>query len=123
MTRWLSVTTLLGATALLAALAGCGGSSAPPAGHALAAQACQSGGSSAASLASQAAAANPVYATLSVDESSRAATESGQAAEQADPNSSDSGLGSLTNEENLGSTSSIKVITDCAKLGLPVTKH
>jgi hypothetical protein len=123
MTRRFSVATLVGTSALLTALAGCGGSSGPPAGHDLAAQACQSGGAQAATLAAQAASANSVYATLSADEASRAATESGEAAEQSDPNGGNSGLGSLADEENLGSTSSIAVLTDCTKLGLPIVKH
>jgi hypothetical protein len=125
MTRRYCLTTVLGTATLLVALAGCGGSSTPPAGHDLAAQACQTGGSQAATLASQAAAANSVYATLSADEAAQAATESGEAAEQSDPNGGgNSGLGSLTSEENLGSAGSIKVITDCTKLGLPiVAKH
>jgi hypothetical protein len=125
MTRRHCLTTVLGTATLLVALAGCGGSSTPPAGHDLAAQACQSGGSHAATLASQAAAANSAYATLSVDEAAQAATESGEAAEQADPGGgNNSGLGSLTSEENLGSASNIKVLTDCTKLGLPiVAKH
>jgi hypothetical protein len=123
MTRRFSVKTLVGTSALLVALAGCGGSSGPAAGHDLAAKACQSGGPTAASLAAQAAQANSVYATLSADEAARAATESGQAAEQADPGDPN-GLGSLADEENLGSTSSIAVLTDCTKLGLPiVAKH
>ena len=121
MTRRLSVT-MLATSTLLVVLAGCG-SSAPPAGHALAAQACQSGGATAASLASQAAAANSLYATLSADEHANAATEAGEEAEQSDGSGDDSGLGSLSNAENLGSTGSIKVISDCAKLGLPVTPH
>jgi hypothetical protein len=123
MTRRFSVTTLVATSALLVVLAGCGGSSGPTAGHDLAAKACQSGGSTAASLAAQAAQANSVYATLSADEAARAATESGEAAEQADPNDPNSGLGSLAGEENLGSTSSIAVLTDCTKLGLPIVKH
>jgi hypothetical protein len=125
MTRRASLAVVSGTSALLVVLAGCGGSSTPPAGHDLAAQACQSGGPQAAALASQAATANPVYATLSVDESARAATESGEVAEQSDPSGGDnSGLGSLATEENLGSASSIKVLTDCTKLGLPiVAKH
>jgi hypothetical protein len=124
MTRRFSVTTLVGTSALLVALAGCGGSSGPPAGHDLAAKACQSGGSTAASLAAQAAQANSVYATLSADEASQAATETGEAAEQTDPNDSNTGLGSLADEENLGSASSIAVLTDCTRLGLPIAaKH
>jgi hypothetical protein len=124
MTRRFSVTTLLGTSALLIALAGCGGSSGPTAGHDLAAKACQSGGSTAASLAAQASQANSVYATLSADEAARAASESGEAAAQADPNDPNSGLGSLADSENLGTTSSIAVLTDCTKLGLPiVAKH
>jgi hypothetical protein len=123
MARRFSLTSLAGTSALLVALAGCGGSSAPPAGHDLAAQACRSGGSTAASLASQAAGANPVYATLSADENALAATETGEAAEQSDPNGDNSGLGALTSEENLASTSSIKVLTDCTELGLPIVKR
>jgi hypothetical protein len=124
MTRRLSVTTLVATSALLVALAGCGGSSGPVPGHDLAAKACQSGGSTAATLAAQAAQANSVYATLSADEASQAATESGEAAEQADPNDPSSGVGSLSDEENLGSTSSIAVLTGCTKLGLPIAaKH
>jgi hypothetical protein len=125
MTRQFSVTAVLGTSALFVVLTGCGGSSGPAAGHDLAARACQSGGSQAATLASQAASANSVYATLSADESSRAATESGEAAEQSDPSGADNGgLGSLATEEDLGSASSIKVLTDCTTLGLPiVAKH
>jgi hypothetical protein len=124
MTRRVSVKSVVGTSALLVVLAGCGGSSTPPAGHDLAAQACQSGGSQAATLASQAATANSVYATLSADESARAATEAGEVAEQSDPNGGNSELGALANEEDLGSASSIKVLTDCTKLGLPiVAKH
>jgi hypothetical protein len=125
MTLRASLAAVSGTAALLVVLAGCGGSSAPPAGHDLAAQACQSGGSQAATFASQAASANPVYATLSADESARAATESGEVAEQSDPSGVDnSGLGSLATEEDLGSAGSIKVLTDCTKLGLSiVAKH
>jgi hypothetical protein len=123
MTRRHQLRIVLGTSALLVALTGCGGSSAAPAGHDLAANACESNGSTAASLASQAAQANSVYATLSADESARAASEAGQAAEQSDPNDPNSGLGSLTDEENLGSTSSIAVLTDCTKLGLPIVPH
>jgi hypothetical protein len=102
------------ATSLLV-VAGCG-HSAPPAGQAQAAQACKSGGSQAAQLASQAAAANPRFATLAADENALAANEA-QTQNELSDGTDDSGI---VGAEGLGTPGSIKVITDCTELGLPV---
>jgi hypothetical protein len=113
--------TTLALAGLLMVLAGCG-SSAPPAGQAQAAAACKSSGSSAATLASQAAAANPKYATLSVDETALAASEAGQENALSDGNSTDdSGLGALAGADSIGSSGDMKVLGDCVSLGLSVT--
>ncbi|HVW81618.1 MAG TPA: hypothetical protein VHB69_11850 [Mycobacteriales bacterium] len=100
--------------AAVAGVAGCGGGSKEPPGHALAAKACQSAGQQAADYATQAAAANPVYATLAADERA-AALQEAQAGAAA-------GLGSGTAAQLLGAQGvGFKVIGDCASLGLAVT--
>jgi outer membrane murein-binding lipoprotein Lpp len=104
-------------------LAGCGNSS-PPAGQSDAASACRSGGAQAARLAAQAAATNPKYDTLSVDERALAANEQVQNNELSDGNpSDDSGLGALTGADSVGSSADLKVLSDCVSLGLPVVHH
>jgi hypothetical protein len=97
------------------ALAGCG-HSAPAAGQDLAAQACKSSGLQAAQLASRAAAQNPKYASLSADESALAVAEAQTQTELSDGTDN----GGLVGAEGLGTPGSIKVITDCTQLGLPV---
>jgi hypothetical protein len=113
--------TILVAAGLLVVLAGCGSSN-PPAGQTQAAAACKSSGSQAATLASQAAAANPKYAALSVDESALATSQAGQENALSDGNSSDdSGLGALAGADSIGSSGDMKVLSDCVSLGLSVT--
>jgi hypothetical protein len=124
MTRRVSLASVTGVAALLIALAGCGGSSAPPAGQALAAKACQSSGTSAATLASQAAAANPRYSTLAVDETAEATSQSGEESELSDGNSSDdNSLGAVAGAESIGTAGGDKVLSDCISLGLSVVHH
>jgi hypothetical protein len=104
-------------------LAACGSSS-PPAGQSLAASACRTGGAQAAELAAQAAATNPRYDTLSVDERALAANEQVQTNELSDGTATDdSGLGALAGADTLGSSANLKVVSDCVSLGLPVTHH
>jgi hypothetical protein len=106
------------AVLLTAALTSCGGSSAPPAGQSQAAAACKSGGSQAATLAAQAAQVNSRFATLAVDEAALAAKEAQTQGTISDGTDDGSGVAGAT---DLGSPGSIKVISDCASLGLPVT--
>jgi hypothetical protein len=103
--------------ALAVLAAGCGGSSAPPAGQTQAAAACKTGGTQAASLAAQAAQLNPRFATLSTDEAALAASEAQTQSALSD--GSDGGA-SVTGATGLGTPGSIKVITDCTSLGLSV---
>ncbi|HEX3897805.1 MAG TPA: hypothetical protein VHW74_01425 [Mycobacteriales bacterium] len=104
---------MCGVVAVVALVAGCGGSK-DPAGHDLAAKACQSAGATAANYAAQAAAANSLYSSLATDEQA-AATQESQVGAAA-------GLGSGSAAQLLsGQGAGFKVITDCATLGLPVT--
>ena len=110
--------------AIVCVVAGCGGSSPPPAGQSQAAAACAGSGTQAASDASQAASLNARYATLSADEAALASSESTEDNELSDGNSTDdSGLGALAGANSLGSSAGIKVISDCVSLGLSVTHH
>jgi hypothetical protein len=103
-------------------LTACGGSSAPPVGQTQAAAACKTGGASAAQLAGQAAALNPIYATLSADENVLAGSEAGQVNELSDGDpTDDSGLGDLAGADATGSGADVKVLTDCTTLGLSVS--
>lgn len=102
---------------------GCG-SHTPPAGQSLAAQACQSSGATAAADAAQAARLNQKYAGLAADERTDEAEQATQQQELSDGESQDdSGLGSLTNAESLGTTSGQRVLADCVSLGLSVIHH
>jgi hypothetical protein len=114
--RRLLVLALLGAAAT-----GCG-SHAVPAGQTLAAQACQSSGAAAAADAAAAARVNPKYAGLAADEQADASHQVAQQQELSDGESQDdSGLGSFTRAESLGTSSGQQVLADCVGLGLPVT--
>jgi len=104
----------------MVAATGCGSQS-PPAGQSLAAQACQASGATAAADAAQAARLNHKYATLAADEQTVASQQATQEQELSDGESQDdSGLGSLTNAESLGTTSGQRVLADCVSLGLSV---
>jgi hypothetical protein len=95
--------------AALALVAGCGGSK-DPAGHDIAAKACQSTGATAAGLARQAAGLNSIYNSLAADEASLAAQEA-----QGGGVLGSGAAAALT----LAPGADIKVISDCAGLGLP----
>jgi hypothetical protein len=110
--------------AALALVAGCGSSAAAKIvpGQTDAAAACQAQGVHAAGLATDAAAQNPLYAVLAADEGALAATEANQESELSDGDSTDdSGTTALTGVTADGSTAKIKVVTDCATLGLPTS--
>jgi hypothetical protein len=94
------------------------GQNAPPAGQRQAAAACQTGGSQAATLAAEAAQLNPRYATLSVDEAALSANEAQTQSVLSDGTDDGSSVAGAT---DLGTSGSIKVITDCTSLGLRVT--
>ena len=113
----------LGAAAALLAVAGCGGGSKVVLGASDAKAACQSSGVHAAALAAHAAAVNPVYAVLSADEGTLAATEADQEGALSDGSSADdNGLNALAGDSAIGSTADNNVIRDCLALGLPVPK-
>jgi hypothetical protein len=113
---------LLLGLATAAIVAGCGGSSAPPAGQVLAQQACQSSGSPAADLAARAAQQNATYATLAADEAAYAQQQATQAQSVMDGNpADDSSIGALTAQTGLGTASGQRVLAECVRLGLRVT--
>jgi hypothetical protein len=116
----------LAALVAVAVVSGCG-SSAPPAGQALAQQACQSSGDRAAALAQQAAKANPRYGQLSTDEQAAAQADAAEESELSDGNASDdSGLGSLVSADGAGSVGTVsgdRILNDCVSLGLAVLKN
>jgi hypothetical protein len=101
-------------------LTGCGSSTVEP-GKSEAAAACKTSGVRAAALAAHAAAVNPKFAVLSVDEGALAASEANQEGELSDGSGSDdSGLGALSGALAIGSTADNKVLSDCVALGLPI---
>jgi hypothetical protein len=111
-----------GAAASLVLLSGCGSSAAGKIvpGQPDAAAACQAQGVHAAGLATDAAAQNPLYAALAADEGALAATEANQESELSDGDSTDDSANSaLAGVTADGSTAKIKVVSDCATLGLP----
>lgn len=106
------------AVALSFGLVACGGSGAPPAGQSQAAAACKDSGTEGATLAAQAAKLNAKYSTLATDEAALVASEAGNAAALSDGSDDGSGIAA---ETGLGSTGSLKVISDCTSLGFSVT--